>query len=514
MQTAGLIALTVAASLTCASASPSPSGDGIYRITDFGAQPDGRSINTDAIQRTVDECSAHGGGTVVVPPGTFVTGSIRLLSSVHLYLESGAVLKGSSAMSDYYRSGVRRGVLFADDATDISISGFGCIHGNGTVFFRTDKLNPAGIDNIYTRQKGDYMNPAYGLDEGPIAYEVRPGMMVDFLRCSNISLRDVTLKDSPEYAVRFGTCENVTITGITVANNPLIPNNDGIHCTTSRHVRISDCHIVAGDDAIIVTGFPYDMDSTGRGIAPPATYGNTTGRSEYVTVTNCTLSSRSAGIRVGYGRNDIRDCTFQNIVIENSNRGIGVFARDTGSIRNILFSNIVIETRLFTGGWWGAGEPIHVSAIAQTEGARVGRIDNVRFDNIVAEGEAGIILYGAEESPLTDIVLSNVRLVVRAGPLSTSYGGNIDLRPAWSGGTRVFSHDLSGIYARGLLNSRVEHFELTWQGKLPGYFTNGIELDRCAHVTIRGFRGSHAPGVPGAKPVKTHRCSWIRIEKY
>jgi polygalacturonase len=510
-----LFALAVAASFTCASTSPFPmgGGDGTYRITEFGAKSDGESVNTDAIQSTVNECNAHGGGTVVVPPGTFVTGSIRLLSSVHLYLESGAVLKGSSKMPDYYKSGIRRGILFADDATDISISGSGCIDGNGSTFHRTDRLNPSGIETIYTRQREDYMNPKYGLDEGPIAYEIRPGMMIDFLRCSNISLQDVTLRDSPEYAVRVGTCENVTIAGITVANNPLIPNNDGIHCTTSRNVRISNCHIVAGDDAIIVTGFPYDMDSTGKGGAAPATYGNKTGRAEYVTVTNCTLCSRSAGIRVGYGHNDIRDCTFQNIVIENSNRGIGVFARDTGSIRNILFSNIIIETRLFTGGWWGAGEPIHVSAIAETKGARVGRIERITFDNIVAESESGIVLYGMEESPLADIVLNNVRLIIRAGPLSRSYGGNIDLRPAWSGETRVFSHDISGIYARGLLNSTVEHFDLTWQGRLPGYFTNGIELDRSANITIRGFRGNQAPGAPGAKPIETHQCLGIRIEE-
>ncbi len=212
-----------------------PGGNGgVYRITDYGAVPGEGLENTGAIQDAVDECSAHGGGTVVVPAGEFVTGTVRLRSRVHFALESGAVLKGTRLMSGYYVSGIRRGMLFADDAADITISGAGCIDGNGTSFFRTDRLNPAGIDKRFTRQGEEYMDPKFGGGEGPIACDARPGMMVDFLRCSDVAIRDVTLKDSPEYCVRIGTCENVAISGITVANNPLIPNNDGIHCTAWR----------------------------------------------------------------------------------------------------------------------------------------------------------------------------------------------------------------------------------------------------------------------------------------
>ena len=486
---------------------------GIYMITDYGAVPGPESVNTRAIQDAVDDCGAHGGGTVVVPPGEFVTGTIRLKSNVHLSLESGAVLKGTRLMSGYYLAGIRRGILFADDAADITISGRGCIDGNGTSFFHTDRLNPAGVEKQYTRQGEEYMDPKFGGGEGPIACDARPGMMVDFLRCSNIAIRDVTLKDSPEYCVRIGTCENVVISGVTVANNPLIPNNDGIHCTTSRNVRISDCHVVAGDDAIIVTGFPYDMDSTGLGKAVPASNGNRTNRAEYVVVTNCTLSSRSVAIRVGYGDNDIRNCTFQNIVIENSNRGIGVFARDTGSIRNILFSGIIIESRLFTGGWWGAGEPIHVSAVPETKGVRVGSIDGITFDNIRAESESGIVLCGVGPCTISHIVLNNVRLVVKGGPLDASYGGHIDLRPAWSGESRVFRHDIPGLYARHITDSRIDNFTLSWEGRLPPFYTHGIAIDSSTAVDIRGFRGNHAPGAQGAKPVETQGSKRITIKE-
>ena len=88
---------------------------------------------------------------------------------------------------------------------------------------------------------------------------------------------------------------------------------------------------------------------------------------ENVAVSNCTLSSRSAGVRVGYGPNPIRNCVFQNLVIRNSNRGLGLFVRQEGSIENVLFNNIVIQTRLHTGHWWGKGEPIHLSVRAGAE---------------------------------------------------------------------------------------------------------------------------------------------------
>ena len=86
-------------------------------------------------------------------------------------------------------------------------------------------------------------------------------------------------------------------------------------------------------------------------------------------MTNCTLVSRSSGIRIGgFDQNPMRNLVFSNITITNSNRGIGLFARDAGAIENVLFENIVIQTRLHSGDWWGNGEPIHLSAVRLTKG--------------------------------------------------------------------------------------------------------------------------------------------------
>jgi len=487
---------------------------GVYQITDFGAQGDGRTVNTAAIQKAIAECNADGGGAVRIPPGEFVTGTVRLLSNVHLELEAGAVLSGSTDLADYSMDGVKEGIIFADDAENVAISGFGTINGRGTYFHLPDRLNPSGGDKKYTRQGDDYLNPRYGTGDGPIGYVDRPGMMVVLLRCTRVSIRDITLKDSPMYAFRIGNCDDVTITGVTIFNNPLIPNNDGIHCTTSRNVHISNCHIEAGDDAIVVTGFPYGIYGEGGGTVKsgPATYGNKTNRSENVTVTNCTLSSRSAGIRVGYGENDIRNCTFHNIVIFGSNRGIGVFARDAGSIENVIFSDIIIETRLFTGGWWGAGEPIHVSAVPEASDGKVGRISRITFSNISAQSEAGIVLFGTGESPLREIVLDNVHLTIKNGPLSLSYGGNFDLRPAYRPPMQLFKHDIPGVYAQFLEQSRLEHIDLTWGENLPSYFTHGIEIESSHDVLIVHFHGSGAPNAKGAKDVEVRDSQRVKLE--
>ena len=150
----------------------------------------------------------------------------------------------------------------------------------------------------------------------------------------------------------------------------MIPNSDGIHCTASRNIRIVNCNIRAGDDAIIITGFARIENTPGfnSNEQDKYTHGNKTIYAENIQVSNCHLQSRSSGIRIGYGQHPIRRCIFTNIVIHDSNRGIGVFARDASTIEELVFSNIIIETRLHNGQWWGNGEPIHLSAISRFEG--------------------------------------------------------------------------------------------------------------------------------------------------
>lgn len=444
---------------------------GVFSVEDFGARPDG-TLSTSAVQEAVNACSESGGGTVYVPAGEYLIGSVTLKSNVNLHLETGAVLKGSSSLEDYEDG---RGMFYAEDACNISITGFGTIDGNGTFFHKADTPHVGKIkdyDVSFTRQGEDFMHERFGFEDGPIAYDDRPGMQFAFMHCENITFRDFTMRDSPSWSVRFGYCDNVSVDNVKIFQNLLIPNSDGVHCTTSRNVRFSNCDFRCGDDALIIATRQWEGEDEER----EHRYGNKSGISENITVSNCVLQSRSSGIRIGYGRESVRNCSFENLVIYGSNRGIGVFSREPGSdIDNLLFSNIVISTRLHKGHWWGKGEPIHVSTIPRFEEGGTGSIRNVRFNNIIAEAETGIVVWGIPEYPIEGLELNNVRLKVQEGPIQEIYGGNFDLRPTNSMETAIFEHDIPALYAQYVNEMVIDRCRFEWEGNLPAFYTHGFE---------------------------------------
>ena len=477
---------------------PVSAASGTYVITDYGAVGDGKTLNTTAIRQAIEAAKKAGGGRIVVPPGTYLTGTILLASNMSLELQAGAVLKGSSNVRDYslpgegetFSAGARDtasiGLITVRDAVNVSILGPGTIDGSGTSFMDLEKLhNPIDYLPERTRQRRDFTDPVFGSDDGPVLPRPRPERMILFSNCKNVVLRDLVLVDSPCWTVHLADCDGVNVDGVRIHNNMAIPNSDGIHCTSSKNIHISGCDIRAGDDGIIVSGL-----------------GDKAGVSEHVTVANCTITSRSAGIRVGYGENDIRDCIFQNLVIYSSNRGLGVFARDNGSISNILFSDIIIDTRLHTGHWWGKGEPIHVSAIAQTGQKPVGQIQGVRFSNVQAKSQTGIVVYGVKESVIRDLWVDKVALTITNGPLSETYGGNFDLRPTANLSTNIFEHDIPGLYCGYVSGLRIRDFQLRWQGDLCDYFTSGIKCENFEDVLIEGFDGTAAPTGGDSPPIE------------
>jgi polygalacturonase len=468
-------------------------------ITAFGAKPGEGAVNTASINKAIQECSGSGGGTVLIPAGTWYSGTIRLLSHVNLHLEAGAVLKGSANLDDYKDGEATRGLIYARDATNISITGTGAIDGNGSHFMDFSRAHlSSDFVRSSTRQGQDYMKEGFDFSDGPVGYDDRPGMMIVLLHSENIQIHGVRMMDSPSWTMRLGECDDVAIRGITIVNNLLIPNSDGIHCTTSRNVRISDCDVRAGDDAIIVTGFGNEInvhgesDPTGQQQSPR--YGNKTGYAENVTVTNSVLQSRSAGIRVGYGQHPIRNCVFSDLVIYDSNRGIGVFARDDADIENILFSNITIQNRLHSGHWWGNGEPIHVSTITRNEGEESGDVRNVRFSNILIDSESGIVVWGEREASIQNLEFNDVRLKIGASALAGEYGGNFDLRPSADLSKSIFIHDIPGLFARNVKGLQIRGFQLIWTG-VADYHSNGIQTDGVSGLLIdERSEFSAAPG--------------------
>lgn len=482
-----------------------------YNILDFGAVKD--QLSTASIQKAVDNCAADGGGRVIVPGGKYITGSIILKSNVNLYLENGAVLLGSENLQDYKVDGKSRGIVFAEDAFNVGISGFGTIDANGNIFYDFKKNHVYDeFEKNLTRQKENYMPEGTFFTDGPIERLKAPGMSLVFIHCTKVSITGITIKDTPVWATRFAYCDNVLIDGITIRNNLLVPNSDGIHCTASRNIRISNCDIIAGDDCIVLTGFTFDEETPGYKPDEQAAhqYGNKTIYGENMTVTNCILQSSSSGIRIGYGQHPIRRCTFTNIVIRDSHRGIGIFAHDDSNIEDLIFSDIIIETRLLNGQWWGHGEPIHLSCISRFPGQIAGQIKNVQFNNITAIGEQGILVFGQKESPMENIQFNNVQLRMRKGKETMDYAGNFDLRPASPKAMQIFEHDISGIYAQYVNNLSIRDFNLSWNNDLPAFFTNGIECLEVKDLLINDFVGTANPNSPGSQKIKLQNSAYRR----
>jgi polygalacturonase len=472
----------------------------VYNIKDYGAVEG--QLSTKAIQQAVDECSARGGGMVLVPSGRYVTGTIELKSHVNLHLQEGAVLEGSENLQDYTTSDRVHGIIYCYDAQHISITGQGVIDAHGTFFYDTTVNHTyQEFNKQVIRQKDDYMPEGEFYSDGPIKRKVSPGMTVTFYHCSSVVLKDITIKDTPLWAVRFAYCDDVLVSGISIYNNLMVPNSDGVHCTSSRNIRVSDCDIRAGDDAFIVTGFTLDEETPGYNTTEQLkySYGNKTGFAENITVTNCTFQSRSAGIRVGYGQHPIRNCVFNNIIIYESNRGIGVFAHDAAPIENLIFSNFVIQTRLHNGQWWGNGEPVHLSAITRFENEPTGTIKNVQFNNITGSSEAGILVYGDKSNSIQSISFNNINLKIVKGKETMAYGGNFDLRPAAEIDKQLYRHDIPGIYALNVNGLEIHDFKLEWGDDLPSFFTDGIECNSVNDLSIRNFTGSANPNSPEGK---------------
>ncbi len=292
-----------------------PSFAGSASIMDHGANGDGEFLNTEAIQSAIDQCHEQGGGTVYVPAGRFRTGTIILKSHVSLYLEAGAILLGSTELQDYpeiypaFRSYtdvnyVDKSLIYAERAEHISIGGSGTIDGQG----EEDVFDLPGREN----------------------YKKRP-YMVRMVECRNVRVSGISLINSAMWVQHYLACEDLVIDGISV-KSLVNHNNDGIDIDCCSRVRISNCDINSGDDAIVL-----------KATAPKDC--------EQVAISNCILSSRCNAFKLG--------------------------TESVGGFKDILLNNCVIhDTRLAA------------IAIEMVDG---GTADRIQINNITANGAGGAI---------------------------------------------------------------------------------------------------------------------------
>lgn len=370
----------------------------MYNILEYGAVGDGAANDGPAIQAAVDACHRAGGGVVLFPGGrVYRSGYVILLSNVEVHLEMGAVWKASDRIEDYYplrnngqitahESGLPsflnseyagkpfHAFIYALEQENICISGQGTIDGNESIFYGDDS--------------GYHIEGTY--------YPRVPLLLLEAV--THLTIRGVTLTGCAFWTVHLVGCEDVLIDGIRLLNNLKMANSDGIDPDHCRNVRITNCHIECGDDAIVL-----------KNSGDYKKYGSC----ENIVISNCTLVSTSAAIKFGTeGESDFRNILVTNCCISKSNRGISIQIRDCGSVENVIFSNIRIETRRFSYEWWGRAEAICLTALDRKPGVKAGKIRNVRFQNITCEGENGIFILGSPDNPIEDVTFDNVSLVL------------------------------------------------------------------------------------------------------
>ena len=365
----------------------------LFSILDYGAINDGVTLNTTAIQTAIDECAQSGGGSVLIPEGIFVTGTLILKQGVDLHISSNGVLLGSSDYNSYperndvkhvdsaklprYRNAC---LIFAEECENISITGMGKIDCNGHNFVKLKDKYDGGWK--------------YERIDAPT-----PPRAVFFTGCKNIRIEDVTMVNQPSgWSYWIHDCDFVNFDKVKIFADTEYPNNDGIHINSSRNVTISNCSIVTGDDCIIVRANNVSLPENKV--------------CEKVTVTNCNLTSYACGIRIGW-LNDgtIRNCTFSNIVMTDTNVGIGINlpghalddkwadeGREATLIENLSFDNIVMD-EIYCA-------PIKCY-IGDSPVVKCNAIRNIYFSNIHARGLDFPFFSGRRDNTVKNITLNN-----------------------------------------------------------------------------------------------------------
>lgn len=377
-------------------------------IADFGAICSCED-NAEYIQKAIN--TVKGGGTVVVPRGVYYTSTLFLKSNITLFLEDGACLKAVSDVSKYAENGfydsfgqMTNSFIIANDCENISISGRGMIDISGRDFL------DYSITDADRKQWGDYA------EEMPARPNERIRRPILFNNCKNIHITDIKFVESPCWTLTFNNCEDIKITGITVDNDTRTPHNDGIHLCGSRNAVITGCNLKCGDDCVALTCL-LDESLICRNVV----------------IANCIMQSSSAAIRVGHIGGRVENVLVSNVCIHGTNRGIAVFAGDNGYVKNVSFSNIVMDTHIRAGGWWGKGEPF-VICCANSGGI----IDNVRISGLCASSEnIGVVAGNVTGLSITDSRINIVKSDKRK--FATYY----DIAP---NGTLADKNDFSGEF--------------------------------------------------------------------
>lgn len=332
----------------------------ILRSDQLQVPADGKTLCTTQLQQTIDRIAKKGGGTLVLSPGTYLTGSIFLKSGVTLKLEKGALLLGSPNPYDYKLVDVEvsgddtrhdnacMALVMAQDAKRIAIESEGVIDGNGLQL----ALNADSLHHT-----GELVDAHYSVRRQRPSELVRPKLFF-FTGCDEVRIEGGEYRSSANWGLSFDQCSNMVLTGLKVHNRAYW-NNDGIDITDCRHVRITGCSINSADDGICLKSY------------------HTASANQDIYVDDCDIISSASAVKFGTASwGGFKDIEIGNIRVKDTYRSaIAIESVDGAIINNVYVHDIHAEN---------TGNAIFIR-LGQRAGERKGSIDNVTIKNLYCQ---------------------------------------------------------------------------------------------------------------------------------
>jgi polygalacturonase len=437
----------------------------IFDVQKYGALGDGKTLDTTAMQRAIDEASAYSGKAQVLVRGgrKYVVGSLELKGAIDFHLADDARLLVSTRREDY-RGGLTGsvsgdtmanaagGVLIADGAKGLLISGTGSVQGRAKEFMT--RYDPSG----------GWWIP------GPF----RPKMFV-LTRCTDLEVRDITFAEAPNWGLHMLGCDHVLVDNLKVRNLLDVPNCDGIDPDHSRNVEIRNCDLVCGDDGVVIKTSRQKIDY---------------GECANIHVHDCTIDTQDAGLKIGTETtSDIHDVRFERCTIKNGSRGLCIQLRDEASVYNIDFRDITFHSHYFADPWWGRGEAISFTAIPRNPSTTPGTLHNVTVTNVTGTAENSVRICGSTQSRVRDVVLDRVSVTLER---TTQFPGALfDNRPT-TAQQAIEPHDTPGISIEHADNVTLRNCTVKWRANVPESFSYAVETKDATSVKVEALNGGPA----------------------